>query len=146
MTQSSASNNAGVAPRAVWFAVAAIGLLLLGLAAVELYTGFGPNWPATIVGLCFLSLRVIAKYCHWGSIVPGMLLGAFMASITTPALASSHEEAVFHDLGRPLIGAVIGAIFGAILDMFRTSKPRADLRSEGCGSSPPPAPPTGSAS
>ena len=115
MTASCTTSRRSIVDRVLCFAVGALGLLLLYVALTAPPT----TWSGMIAGLVLVSLSVIAALQHWGPIIPCMFFGMIAFSLLTSPISSSHEEAAFKAFGVPLIGAVIGAIFGVIWESTR---------------------------
>ena len=75
----------------------------------ELFTSLG-------FAAFFAGTAIIGRFLNWGPTVPCAILGIAIFVLFTDPIASSHEEAVFKDLGVPLIGAVFGAIIGLCVE------------------------------
>ena len=66
---------------------------------------------------------------NWGPVIPCSILGIAVLTLFTDPITSSHEEALFKDLGVPLIGATLGAMIGIIIDWNLTHPQRTELTS-----------------
>ena len=101
--------------RVLWFGVGLIALLPL-LAVItenpgDILTDFRMAYSALFVGIAVIGLLL-----NWGPAIPCSILGIAISTVFTKTITSSHEEALFNDLGIPLIGATLGAIVGIMID------------------------------
>jgi hypothetical protein len=114
-----------VLDRILWIVVGVLAAVLLASVAWGYQDGFPLNRIGLVIGTALGSLTALGLLCRGGPIVPCMILGMVVFSSLTSPFAHSHQEAVFKDLGVPLIGAICGALFGFMLDFqrSRTSKP-----------------------
>lgn len=108
----------------LWCVIGAIAVLLLVSVALEFRDGRPLNRIGLVVGICLTSLTGLGVFLRWGPIVPCMFLGMVVLMLLTDPIARSHEEAVFKDLGIPLIGAIVGTILGIVVESQRPRGPR----------------------
>jgi hypothetical protein len=101
--------------RLLWFGVALISLppLLAVLSGnpADLFTDYRMAFFAFFAGIAAIGLSM-----NWGPVIPGSIWGIAILMIVTDPISSSNEEAIFKALGVPLIGAVLGAVFGIMVD------------------------------
>ena len=114
--------------RLLWFGVGVISLLpllaVLSENPANLLTDFRMAFFVFFAGIAFLGLLL-----NWGPVIPCSILGIAVLTLFTDPITSSHEEALFKDLGVPLIGATLGAMIGIIIDWNLTHPQRTELTS-----------------
>jgi hypothetical protein len=118
----------------LWSGVGIIAALLVGDNLTESYCrGFSVDRVGLAVGLAVgavLALLTCLGIClRWGAIIPSVLLGMFGSILLPSSYAHSEEEAVFQDLGVPLVGAVCGLVFAVVVGLARR-KPEAAKSSD----------------
>lgn len=101
--------------RVLWLGVGLLSLLpllaVLSENPADLFSDFRMGFFAFLAGIAILGLLL-----NWGPSVPCSILGIALLVLFTDPIASSHEEALFKDLGIPLIGAVLGATIGLLIE------------------------------
>jgi hypothetical protein len=126
MSVSRAPKRSSIVDGILWGITGVLGAMLLASVAAESRDGFALNRIGLAIGIALVSLMYLGLLLRWGPIVPCMILGMLVLSLLTPGIARSREEAVFKDLGVPLIGAVVGTSVGLALEAARRqrSKPK----------------------
>lgn len=101
--------------RLLWIGVGLISMLLLTVVLREnraaVFTDF-----RTAISLFFGGLATCGLLFNWGAVLPCLVFGMLVLKLLIDPMSKSHEEAVFKDLGIPLIGACMGAMVGWLLD------------------------------
>jgi hypothetical protein len=99
----------------MWMSVWVISLLVL-LAVLREDSGDFFTDSRTAFGVLLAGIATVGLIFNWGPVVPCSILGAAVTSLFSEPIASSHEQAVFKDLGIPLIEAALGALLGFVID------------------------------
>lgn len=97
--------------RGLWLILGSFAVLILVILLNESGNNNSFNWFGLTVGVVLLLLCAAGLILQWGPTLPGMFLGMVLALLTMPPHSSAEAA------GRPIIGAVLGAIFGYLLDI-----------------------------
>jgi hypothetical protein len=115
--------------RLLWLGVGMISLLplfaVLSENPADLLTDFRMGFFVFFAGIA-----AIGWLLNWGPVVPTSILGIAILTLFTDPISSSHEEALFKDLGVPLIGATLGALIGLLIDWNLTHPPQSESSSD----------------
>lgn len=101
--------------RLLWIGVGLSSLLPMMVVLRENRADFFTDFR-TAISIFLGVLATCGLLFSWGVVIPCIGLGMLVANLLTVPIASSPEEAVFKDLGIPLIGAVLGAMMGWMFD------------------------------
>lgn len=100
----------------LWSVVGLLPVFLLTIVALEFRTDGSLNRVGLVIGSTIALLTGLGLFRRWGPLIPCTLVGMVVLTLLSSHIASSYEEAVFQDLGLPLIGAVCGSIVGFCIE------------------------------
>jgi hypothetical protein len=109
-----------VIDRILWSIIGLLAALELFVALSEASRGWPVNWFGLIVGSVLAIVTVLALVRRWGPLLPCMFLGVVFLSLAESPTSSSYEENVYKDLGVPVMGATLGALFGFFWERMRS--------------------------
>jgi hypothetical protein len=97
--------------RGLWLILGSFAVLVLVILVNESRNNNSSNWFGLTVGTVLLLLCAAGLILRWGPTLPSMFLGMVLALLTMPPNSSAEAA------GHQIIGAVVGAIFGYLLDV-----------------------------
>jgi|JI9StandDraft_2_1071091.scaffolds.fasta_scaffold97733_1 hypothetical protein len=109
------SREPGKLARLLWMGIGLISLLSMAVVLRENRADFFTDFR-TAISIFLGVLATCGLLFNWGAVIPCIGLGILVVKLLTNPIAGSPEEAVFKDLGIPLIGAVLGAMMGWLFD------------------------------
>jgi hypothetical protein len=102
-----------------WLALGALGTALLAGVVLVSYASDGLNSIALGISIAVLTCVVFGLLFRWGPMIPFTIAGVVVGEMLTSSISRSPEEEVKTMFGAAIIGAIGGAILGALWEWHR---------------------------